>query len=83
MLIKRTRNVNATDERGWTALSYAIQEGNIGFVKLLISNKTDVNFKAKNGHTAFSLAKHINSIFKNKTDKFSKIINLLKKAGAR
>jgi len=58
-----------TDEKGTTALMYAVQFRNVAFVQLLLKHKADKTLKDKNGKTAFEFA-----VFSGNEE----IINLLK-----
>ena len=51
-----SKSVNAVDENGWTALMYAIQNGNTEMVKFLLTKKANLNIVTKDGNTALIFA---------------------------
>jgi uncharacterized protein len=68
-LLNRGANPNVTDEKGTTALMYAVQFRNVAFVQLLLKHNADKTLRDKNGKTAFEFA-----VFSGNEE----IINLLK-----
>ena len=56
LLIQKKANVNTTDEKGTTALIYAVQFGNAAIIKELLLNKADKTIKDNQGKTAFEYA---------------------------
>ena len=52
-------DVNASDDRGWTALMLATRFGESSFVKALLKKGADVNAQTKNGLTALIIAGHM------------------------
>ena len=66
-------DVNARDDRGWTALMYVVDKGYVLLVEPLLNAKADLNVRAPDGATAlFMAAAHGHG----------EIIPLLMKAGA-
>lgn len=51
-----SKSVNAVDENGWTALMYAIQNGNTEMVKFLLTKKANLNIVTKDGNSALIFA---------------------------
>lgn len=50
-------NVDARDERGWTALMHAVNYGNTEVVELLLAANADVNATNNVGYTALMYAR--------------------------
>lgn len=50
-------NVNARDERGWTALHYAAYFGHLNIVVELLDMNCDISIKTPAGKTAYDFAK--------------------------
>jgi len=48
-LAQNGANVNYKDEDGWTPLHWAVQNGHLDIVKILIKYKADVNAKIEKG----------------------------------
>lgn len=48
--------VNRQDDKGWTALLYASQNGHLKIVRLLLDQHADINHKTHNGETALLLS---------------------------
>jgi ankyrin repeat protein len=69
LLLKKGANPDETDEKGTTALMYAVQFRNIELVKVLLEYKANKSLQDKNGKTAFEFA-----VFSGNDE----IINLLK-----
>jgi ankyrin repeat protein len=74
LLLSRGAEVNAKTDTGFVALFWAARYGHAGGAKLLISHGADVNTKDKDGMTALRWAT---------TNQQSKVIELLKEAGAK
>jgi len=57
-IISEQKNLNETDDRGFTALMNACAEGNLDDVKMLCETGADINIKAANpvGNTALHIA---------------------------
>ena len=55
-LISEGINVNAQDQRGWTALMHASMKGNTNEVKLLLASGANPNLRDRDGRTAFMWA---------------------------
>jgi ankyrin repeat protein len=56
-LVENGANVDAVDQdRGWSALFWAIAQFNTDAVKLLVGSRADVNLAAKNGYTPLHFA---------------------------
>ena len=72
-VLKAGSDINAKDENGQTALSYAACGGHVDAVKLLLKNGADVNSKTETGETALMAAS-----FAGQTNS----VSLLLKAGA-
>ncbi len=66
-LIAAGADINSVDEKGWTALMYAVKEGKTDAVKELIEDGSDINAKDNYGRTAIFWAKNeaIVNLFKN------------------
>jgi len=73
-LISKGADVNSRSHEGYTALIYASLLEKEDIAKLLISNGADVNAKSRVGAT---------SLFFAQTKGYGRIVNLLRKAGAR
>jgi FOG: Ankyrin repeat len=56
-LLSDLRNVDVTDQYGWTPLMSAACAGALDVVKFLISRKADANVRDKSGNTCVSLAR--------------------------
>ncbi|EAT40147.1 AAEL008117-PA [Aedes aegypti] len=56
LLAQRLVNVNATDEDGWTALHYAVDDERKNLVELLLSNSAWVTIRTRDGLTPVDLA---------------------------
>jgi len=69
VLIENKAAINSTDNKGATALIYAVMFHNVELVQLLLAQKADKTIKDKNGKTAFEYA-----VFSGNDE----IINLLK-----
>ncbi|GGD29336.1 ankyrin repeat domain-containing protein [Flavobacterium orientale] len=69
LLLKNGANPDGTDEKGTTALMYAVQFRNIELVKVLLEHNANKTLQDKNGKTAFEFA-----VFSGNDE----IINLLK-----
>jgi ankyrin repeat protein len=69
LLLQKDANPNLTDNKGTTALMYAAQFQNIDAIKLLLKYKAGLEYKNKDGKTAFEFA-----VFTNNEE----IINILK-----
>ena len=76
-LINAGADVNIEDERGWTALMYASDNGHIEIVKKLIQADVDVNKKTRATSFYQTALKRANK------KGHKEIANLLKKHGAR
>lgn len=71
-------DVNCSDKDGITPLMIAVSNRNKEMVELLIKNGTDVNYCTNRGTSILLLA-----IMNNKDDCYTKIIKILRNAGAR
>lgn len=74
LLLDSDADINLLDEKGESALIYAIQNNKIDTVKILIENGANVNHKTKD---------NINPLYVATKKKNNEIIELLKKAGAQ
>ena len=74
LLIERGADLEATDNRGETALFYAADNNQIDILKLLIKSGANVNARNKAGHTALD-----NEISWGRNEE---VIKLLKEAGS-
>ena len=57
-LLGQGAEVNARNDRGWTALMFAASNGHTEMAKILIENKADVNVRSVMGFTALMLGAH-------------------------
>ncbi|MCX6774391.1 MAG: ankyrin repeat domain-containing protein [Candidatus Micrarchaeota archaeon] len=57
LLIKRGADVNANDDDGDTPLMLAVDEGNLGIIRMLIRSGANVNAKNNEGETALMRAR--------------------------
>ena len=77
LLLENGADVNSAlagkDASGWTALLFAVVNGNFDLVKYLISKGADVNHTSDEGATALSLARQ---------EKYESLVSLLKENGA-
>jgi ankyrin repeat protein len=80
-LIEKGADVNERDRFGWTALHYAANSGRPEICELLIKNGAKAGAKTDNGQTSLMLAEFQFEIYKE--EKYSKTIDILKKAGAK
>ncbi|CAN9506492.1 unnamed protein product [Ophioblennius macclurei] len=61
LMVEKNADIDKQDAvHGWTALMQATYHGNKDIVKYLLSQKADVNLRAKNGYTAFDLVMLLN-----------------------
>ena len=49
-------NINAIDDKGWSALMFAAARGQSDIVRILMSRGADPNMKSKEGETALMIA---------------------------
>lgn len=70
--------INSIDNLGYSSIHYAIINGNIKLINLLIENKADVTIRTKNGYSCLHLAASINKleIFIYLYEKFKDVLNL-------
>ncbi len=73
-LLARGADVNAVDERGWTALMWATKEDHPDIASMLIAGKANLKIKNKAGETALGIAKR---------EGHPEIAAILKKAGLK
>ena len=77
LLLENGADVNSAliskNAAGWTALHFAVVNGDYDLVKYLLSNGANVNHTSDEGSTALSLARQ---------EKYKEIISLLKNKGA-
>jgi len=77
LLLENGADVNSAliskNAAGWTALHYAIVNGDIDLVKYLLSHGANVNHTSNEGSIALSLARQ---------EKYEALVSLLKKHGA-
>ncbi|MEN6560778.1 MAG: ankyrin repeat domain-containing protein [Acidobacteriota bacterium] len=81
VLIANGADVNAVDKFGQAPLHMAVRTGRIDVVELLVSRGADINAKDGNGETPLQRAKSAYQAVKRDADK--KMIDLLKKHGAK
>jgi hypothetical protein len=80
-LLNAGADATQTDKDGNTALHMAAASSTLDMVKLLIDKHADVNAKNAKGETPLMLAQNNN--YKGKTEQRDKIIDYLKKKGAK
>ena len=68
ILLNRGAQVNKRDNRGWTALTISAQRGHLGVVELLLAAGANRHLQAKDGKTAYAVARQ------SKHDAISKLL---------
>lgn len=84
-LLAAGADVNAADDRGKTVLIWAVDSdsANPEVVRMLLAAHANVNARTKNGQTALSTAMRRASMDSALSERFLKIAELLREAGAR
>ncbi|CAD5112205.1 DgyrCDS1439 [Dimorphilus gyrociliatus] len=59
-ILKKTKNLNATNEKGWTALMFAARNGRHEIIDIILKNGGDEGLINHNGQTALDIAKFWN-----------------------
>lgn len=76
-------NINAQDDKGYTALMLAVNNNFIIIASLLLWYKADPNIAANNGETALSIAQDKNATTNKQFRDKAEMIDLLKEYGAQ
>ncbi len=83
VLLDRGADVNIKDKNGMTALMEAAQDDRTDIVQALLNKGAEINAKNKKGQTALALVLLKGKENKKKQKKHTKVIKLLKQAGAK